>query len=82
MEVTLVGRVCPCQWCHTWSLFFCQKAIEEVMWATPGLGKAEIPAASSYAPLVRAMTQSPHTVPQRNSSMCMWITWVSWERHV
>ena len=27
---------------HTWSLFFCQKAIEEAMWATPGLGEAEI----------------------------------------
>ena len=27
---------------HTWSLLFCQKAIEEAMWATLGLGKAEI----------------------------------------
>ena len=27
---------------HSWSLFFCQKAIEEAMWATPGLDKAEI----------------------------------------
>ena len=42
----LVGRVCPCfsslPMGHTWSLFFCQKAIEEAMWATPGLGKTEI----------------------------------------
>ena len=45
-EAPLVGRVCPCfsslPMGHTWSLFFCQKAIEEAMWATPGLGKAEI----------------------------------------
>ena len=27
---------------HTWSQFFCQKAIEEAIWATLGLGKAEI----------------------------------------
>ena len=42
----LVGRVCPCfsslPMGHTWSLFFCQKVIEEAMWATPGLRKAEI----------------------------------------
>ena len=37
----LVGRVCPCfsslPMGRTWSLFFCQKAIEEAVWATPGL---------------------------------------------
>ena len=42
----LVGRVCSCfsslPMGHTWSLIFCQKAIEEATWATPGLGKAEI----------------------------------------
>ena len=27
---------------HTWSLFFCQKAIEEAMSATPSLDKAEV----------------------------------------
>ena len=27
---------------HTWSLFFCLKAIEEAMWATPNLDKADI----------------------------------------
>ena len=41
-----VGRVCPyfssLPIGHTWSLFFCQNAIEEAMWATPGLEKAEI----------------------------------------
>ena len=41
-----IGRVCHCfsslPMGHTWSLFFCQKAIEEAMWATPGLEKAEI----------------------------------------
>ena len=41
-----VGRVCPCFSSlpigHTWSFFFCQNAIEEAMWATPGLEKAEI----------------------------------------
>ena len=51
-----------------------------------GLGKlrsSRTPgAASSHAPLVRAMTQSLHTVPQINSSKCMWKTWVSWGRHV
>ena len=77
----LVGRVCPCFSSlpvgHTWSLFFCQKAIEEAMWATPGLGKAEIlqDTRSCVVPRLR-------TVPQRNFSLCMWITWVSWERHV
>ena len=44
--VPLVGRVCPCfsslPMGHTWSLFFCQKAIEEAMWATPCLDKGEI----------------------------------------
>ena len=39
----LVGRVCPCfsslSMGHTWSLFFCQKTIEQAMWATIGLGK-------------------------------------------
>ena len=44
--VPLVGRVCPCfrslPMGHTWSLLFCQKAIEEAVWTTPGLGKAEI----------------------------------------
>ena len=43
----LVGRVCSCSSSlpmgQTWSLFFCQKAIEEAMWATPGLEKAESP---------------------------------------
>ena len=42
----LVGRVCPCfsslPMGHTWNLFFCQKAIEEAMWATSGLEHAEI----------------------------------------
>ena len=43
---SLVGRVCTCS-CrlpagHTWSLFFCKKAIEEATWATPSLDKAEI----------------------------------------
>ena len=42
----LGGRVCPCfsslLMGHTWSLFFCQKAIEEAMWTTPSLEKAEI----------------------------------------
>ena len=42
----LVGRVCPCfsslPMGHTWSLFFCQKAVEEVMWATPNIEKAEV----------------------------------------
>ena len=28
---------------HTWSLFFCQKAIEEAMWDTSSLGEARIP---------------------------------------
>ena len=41
-----IGRVCPCfsslPMGHTWSLFFCQKAIEEAMWTTPGLEKAKI----------------------------------------
>ena len=40
----LIGRVCTCfsnlPMGHTWSLFFCQKAIEDALWATPGLGKA------------------------------------------
>ena len=42
----LVGCVCSCfsslPMGHTWNLFFCQKAIEEAMWATPSLDKAEI----------------------------------------
>ena len=44
----LVGRVYPCP-CfsslpmgHTWSFLFCQKAIEEAMWATPNFEKAKI----------------------------------------
>ena len=41
----LVGRLCSCfsslPMGHTWSLFLCQKAVEEAMWPTPGLGKAE-----------------------------------------
>ena len=37
-------------------------------------------AASSHVRLVRAMTQSLRTVPQRDSSKFMSITWVSWER--
>ena len=39
----LLGLVCPCfnslPMGHTWSLFFCQRAIEEAMWATPSLDK-------------------------------------------
>ena len=27
---------------HTWSLFFCKKAIQEAMWATPSFDKAGI----------------------------------------
>ena len=46
VELPWLGRVCPCfsslPMGHTWSLFFCQKAFEEAMWATPGLEKAEI----------------------------------------
>ena len=42
-----IGRVCPCfsslPMGHTWSLFFCQKAIEEAMWATPWLEKNRNP---------------------------------------
>ena len=42
----LVGRVCPCfstlPMVHTWCLFFCQRAIEEAMWATAGLGEADV----------------------------------------
>ena len=45
MGAPLVGRYCPCFSSlpvgHTWSLFFCQKAIEEATRATPGLGKGE-----------------------------------------
>ena len=44
-------------------------------WAWGKLRSSRTPgAASSHATLVRAMTQCLHTVPQRNSSMCMWIT--------
>ena len=46
VRALLVGCVCPCFSSlpigHTWSLFFCQKAIEEAMWTTPSLEKAEI----------------------------------------
>ena len=43
----LVGRVCTCfsslPMGHTWSLFFCQKAIEEAKWDTPSLDKGYSP---------------------------------------
>ena len=85
-----VGRVCSSfsslPMSHTSSLFFCQTAIEEAVRATPGLGKAEILQDTRSCVVPRSSdegdTQSLRTVPQRNSSVCMSITWVSLERHV
>ena len=74
-----IGRVCLCfsslPMGHTWSLFFCQKNNRRgSVGQGLGLGKlrsSRTPgAATSHGPLVRALTQSLRTVPQKDSSSC------------
>ena len=55
---------------HTWSLFFCQNAIEEAMWATPGLEEAEILQDTQSCVLPRlsggdGITKSSHQTARR-----------------
>ena len=80
-----VGRVCPCfsslPMGHTLSLFFCQNAIEEAMWATPGLGEAEMLQDTRSCVLSRPsggddIKKSSHQTTRR-FFFYMWITLVS-----
>ena len=90
VEAAWIGRVCPCfsslPMGHTWSLFFCQKAIEEAMSATPSLDKVEILQDTRSSVVPRPFGENNDTESSRRVSkkffMCMSIISVSLVRHV
>ena len=76
----LVGRVCPCfsslPMGHTWSLFFCQKAIEEAMLATPSLGEAGVLQDTRSCVIPRPFDENNDTESSRHASNKLFYVYV------